>query len=71
MDTANRVWYVGLADSLRARLAVHDRLPHFKKNGVTSIAWQFETDDKRRRHLEKELIEFFHPPLNFQHNFNE
>lgn len=70
-DTANRVWYIGLAGSIRERLRVHDRLPDFRKKGVTSIAWQPEADDKRCRELEKELIEFFHPPLNSQHNFNE
>ena len=71
IDTAARVWYVGLADSVRERLTVHDRLTDFKNKGVTSIAWHAEEDSKKRRQLEKELIEFFHPPLNFQHNFNE
>ena len=71
IDTAHRVWYIGLADSIRERLSIHDRLADFRAKGVTSIAWQAESDAKRRRQLEKELIEFFHPPLNFQHNFNE
>jgi hypothetical protein len=66
----NRVWYVGLADSLRARLQVHDRVSDFKSNGATSIAWKPEENRAVRQAIEKDLIEFFHPPLNKQHNFN-
>ena len=70
VDDANRVWYIGLADCIRERLAVHDRLSDFKENGVTSIAWRCEGSPQRRRALERELIEFCHPPLNAQHNFH-
>ncbi len=70
IDEANRVWYVGIAESLRDRLVQHDRLTDFKSRGVTLIAWKPEENLVNRRRLEKELIEYFHPPLNLQHNFN-
>ena len=70
VDDANRVWYVGIADSIRERLTNHDRTADFKDRGVTALAWVQEQSPMRRRSLEKELIEYFHPPLNKQHNFN-
>jgi excinuclease UvrABC nuclease subunit len=69
-DEANRVWYVGIADSLRGRFAAHEKLEAFKGKGASTIAFTTEQDAERRRALEKTLIEFFHPPLNLQHNFN-
>ncbi|MBL8215685.1 MAG: hypothetical protein JNK87_33495 [Bryobacterales bacterium] len=70
LDDANRVWYVGIADSLRTRLQVHDRLSDFEASGAKSIGWKPEENRAVRQVIEKELIEFFHPPLNKQHNFN-
>ena len=72
VDTANRVWYVGKAESsIRERLAGHERLTEFSERKATLIAWQTEGDEERCSQLEKAAIEHFHPPLNFQHNFNE
>jgi hypothetical protein len=72
IDTANRVWYVGKAESsIRERLAGHEKLTEFKEKEATLIAWQTEADEERCSQLEKAAIEHFHPPLNFQHNFNE
>jgi len=68
IDDANRVWYVGTADSIRDRIAGHDRMEDFKRSKVTSIAWKPEDGDPRRRQLEEKLIKFHHPPLNSQHN---
>ena len=70
VDDANRVWYIGIGDSIRQRLSNHDRLPEFKENGVTAIAWKCEDSPIRRRTLEKDLIDYCHPPLNVQHNFH-
>ena len=70
IDDANRVWYVGIADCIRERLGAHDRKADFIDRGATAIAWLPEHNLARRRSLEKDLIEFFHPPLNMQHNFN-
>lgn len=54
-DDANRVWYVGIAESLRDRLLQHDRLPDLKSRGVTAVAWKPEEQLPDRRRLEKEL----------------
>lgn len=70
VDEACRVWYIGIADSIRARLAGHDRLDDFRESGVSAIAWKTEYSSPGRRSMERELIERFHPPLNAQHNFN-
>jgi hypothetical protein len=71
LDNAGRVWYVGIAQSIRGRFAPHDRMNDFRESQVTSIAWKSERTEAASRSMEKTLIEFFHPPLNFQHNFNE
>jgi len=71
IDAASRVWYIGLAESIRERLSVHEHLADFRDKKVTAIAWQAESDAEHRRELEKTAIEYFHPPLNVQHNFNE
>lgn len=70
IDDAGRVWYVGIADSLRQRLSSHDRLDDFRTHGVSCIAWLNESLPGNRRQIEKDLIEFCHPPLNNQNNFN-
>jgi excinuclease UvrABC nuclease subunit len=70
IDDAGRVWYVGIADSLRQRLTAHDRLNDFQSHGVSHIAWLNESRPENRREIEKQLIEFCHPPLNNQNNFN-
>jgi excinuclease UvrABC nuclease subunit len=64
LDGASRVWYVGIATSLRERHMDHDRMPDFKRAGVTQIAWMQEVNDAKRRSLEKALVERFNPPLN-------
>ena len=67
-----QVWYVGLATtSIRKRLSEHERLGDFRAKGVAEIAYTKEADDERCRELEKELIRFYHPPLNSQLNFND
>ena len=71
IDAASRVWYIGLAESIRERLSVHEHFGDFREKKVTAIAWQAESDAELRRALEKTAIEYFHPPLNVQHNFNE
>jgi hypothetical protein len=70
VDDASRVWYVGRADSIRDRLAGHEKLDDFRKRKVSGLAWKTVEDKERCKFLEKELIEYFHPPLNLQHNFN-
>lgn len=69
VDNANRVWYIGIATSLRDRLQNHDRLEDFRRKSVTQIAWQ-QLEAMQCRAREEELIAFFHPPLNDQHNFH-
>ena len=69
VDDANRVWYVGTSGSIRQRLVGHDRLPDFRKNGVTAVSWRCEDSLVHRTQLEEELIEYFRPPLNAEHKF--
>lgn len=71
VDDANRVWYAGIADSIRVRLSAHDRMEDFKRHRVTAIAWKTEDVESHRRTIEREIIERFHPPLNSQHNFSK
>ena len=71
IDAASRVWYIGLAESIRERLSDLEHHTDFREKKVTAIAWQAESDAELRRALEKTAIEYFHPPLNNQHNFNE
>ena len=71
IDDGNRIWYVGIADSIRERLVNHDRMDDFKGSGVTAIAWRSEENTQSRRCLERDLIEYCHPPLNTQHNFQK
>src|ERR1039458_8589541 len=67
-----QVWYVGSATtSIRKRLSEHKRLGDFRAKGVAEIAYAKEADGERCRELEKELIRFYHPPLNSQLNFND
>jgi hypothetical protein len=40
LDDATRVWYVGIATSIRDRLTAHDRMHDFRARKVTSIAWK-------------------------------
>jgi len=67
IDDANRVWYVGTAESIRERLRAHNRMDDLKRKGVTCIAWKTEEADSRRKALEKEAIKFLNPPLNVNH----
>src|SRR5580692_3043553 len=67
IDDANRVWYVGLASSLRERLRGHERMPDFGTRGVTVIAWK-EFEEEKCREVETAAIQFFGPPLNLQNN---
>src|SRR5947208_7730100 len=64
VDEASRVWYVGIATSLRQRHLNHERTTDFNKAGVTHIAWMAESDEDKRRIREKELVAHFAPPLN-------
>jgi len=70
IDNAYRIWYIGIAKSIRERITIHDRIDDFKRSNVTAIAWKAEEENAACRSLEKELIEFYHPPLNCQNNFN-
>ncbi len=70
VDGASRVWYVGKAKSVRDRLANHDQLSNFKSHGVTAIAVELHGDADGCDRREKELIEYYHPPLNDHHNFH-
>jgi hypothetical protein len=67
IDDASRVWYVGLAISLRDRLKTHPRMVDFKTWCVTAIAWK-EVDEAKCADVERAAIEFFGPPLNLQNN---
>src|SRR5215468_9607790 len=41
LDNANRVWYIGMAESsIRDRVMAHDRMTDFKRKSVTCIAWE-------------------------------
>lgn len=70
VDNATRVWYVGLAESLRDRLATHDRLQEFREKSATAVLWITESSEAKRAELERKLIDYFHPPLNNRLNFN-
>jgi hypothetical protein len=67
IDDANRVWYVGLARSLRDRLKTHERMPDFRTRGVTLVAWK-EFEEENCQEVETAAIQFFGPPLNLQNN---
>src|SRR5262245_16662461 len=56
LDNAGRVWYVGIAESIRARLAAHDRTDDFRASHVTAIAWKSVQEPSERRRLESDLI---------------
>jgi hypothetical protein len=71
IDNAHRIWYIGIAKSIRERIAVHDRMDDFRRSKVTAIAWKAEDENSTCRSIEKDLIEFYHPPLNCQNNFNK
>jgi hypothetical protein len=62
IDDANRVWYVGLAGSLRDRLRAHERMSDFRTRSVTVIAWK-EFEEERCYEVETAAIQFFGPPL--------
>jgi hypothetical protein len=64
VDDSSRVWYVGLAVSLRDRLTTHDRIADFRSCGATHVAWEVDHDAESRIMREKDLIRLFDPPLN-------
>ena len=70
IDIANRVWYVGKAESIRDRLRTHNKMDQFLEKNATLIAWQTEPDPARREQLETTLIKHFRPLINNNHNFN-
>jgi len=68
IDRGQRVWYVGLATSLRQRWMAHEYFEECHSNGVESIAWVEVSSDSARRELERSCIKFFRPPINDRMN---
>lgn len=68
IDSANRVWYVGIStSSLRQRHANHERINDFKTNKVQHIAYYVWTDEQDLQEWELGYIQKFDPPLNMNH----
>jgi hypothetical protein len=68
IDSANRVWYVGIStSSLRERHAKHEKLEDFKTNKVQHIAYFVWTDEQDLHEWELGYIQKFDPPLNMNH----
>jgi hypothetical protein len=67
LDAARRVWYVGMAKSLRSRLTRHERIADFHQAGVLFIAWMAAADESICAALEESLIAQYRPPLNHEH----
>ncbi len=71
LDQGERVWYVGLAMSLRQRWRAHEHLEACRGNGVENIAWSECSSDSTRKELERKCIKFFQPPINDRMNHPE
>ncbi|GAB4199354.1 MAG: hypothetical protein Fur006_49960 [Coleofasciculaceae cyanobacterium] len=67
LDDAERIWYVGKAvkQTLRDRLASHERLSDFKVAGVTHIA-HLAMDEGDIDYYEENAKKRFAPPLNVE-----
>ena len=68
LDPAERVWYVGLAVSLRQRWQAHEHLNDCRSNGAEFVALREIPTDHERRELERRCIKFFRPPINDRMN---
>ena len=70
VDPQRNVWkpvYVGQADSIRDRLANHDRWDEARRLGATHIHAKAVSHEGSRLLIERELIQRFQPELNVQH----
>lgn len=68
IDSANRVWYVGIStSSLRQRHANHEKLEDFKTSKVQHIAYFVWNDEQDLHEWELGYIQKFDPPLNMNH----
>ncbi len=67
IDDSGRIWYVGIAKSLRDRRSTHERLVDFKCALVTHFAWTIDLDAGSRNSNEQDFIRLFDPPLNDLH----
>jgi hypothetical protein len=69
IDSANRVWYVGIStSSLRQRHANHEKLEDFKTCKVQHIAYFVWNDEQDLHEWELGYIQKFDPPLNMNHS---
>lgn len=59
-------YYIGQAVNLKTRLASHDRWNEAVRLGATHIHAVLVPKQADRDNLERELIQYFQPPLNAQ-----
>jgi excinuclease UvrABC nuclease subunit len=60
--------YIGQADSLRKRLPGHERLEDAKLAGATHVmSHTTPAGEQARLDEERDLIQYWNPPLNVQH----
>lgn len=71
IDSANRIWYIGKASSIRERHSNHERYSDFVANNVQHIAFFVWEDEEDVNEWEKENIEHYNPPLNDHHRTPE
>jgi excinuclease UvrABC nuclease subunit len=62
-----RALYVGQAESFRARLPNHERLPEAVQRGATHIHAMVVPQQSDRDEWERMLIQNLQPPMNVQH----
>lgn len=59
--------YVGQTDDFSSRLPNHERLPQAIQKGATHIHVAIITQQRERNILEKMLIQYLQPPLNYHY----
>jgi hypothetical protein len=60
--------YFGVADDLRARLPSHERMAEAVRLGATHVmAHSTPSGEQARLAEERDLIQYWNPPLNVQH----
>jgi len=66
-DNTWHPYYVGIADSLKVRLATHERWSEAVQLGATHVHARVASLAATREAIEKELIAQYQPPLNTHH----
>ena len=59
--------YVGIAENLRDGIPNHEKWKEAVKLGATNVMAHTQNDSSKRKNEEKDLIEYWNPPLNSQH----